>query len=354
MDYCKICKTKTKSTGEPEFIVKYKRWRRISTCKICQSVKNNISKSPKDILIFELFKPARKKYPTRRFQHRGIDDTWQIDIYVFYRPKGKAEDPSYSLRTKTESTKGSRGNQKIPESKTKPNDFNKFKKINNGFIYILVAEDTFSKFVWVEPLKTKSGLEVANAFLKIIQQAIKDKHNPPKNLHADRGKEFYNKDMRIVLNKYNINLYSTGTKNKAFFVERFNRTLGNKFKPILYDSFNWLSLLPKIIKSYNNCYHSTIKMKPKDVNKENERQLLETVYMITLTNKKPKFEVGDRIRLSNMVDIFRNKLKTNWTEEIFTVVEKRVYNVWIYFVSDLNGEKIKEGIYEEEMQLTLL
>jgi hypothetical protein len=42
----------------------------------------------------------------------------------------------------------------------------------------------------------------------------KDKHNPPKNVHADKGKEFYNKDMRIVLNKYNINLYSTGTKNK--------------------------------------------------------------------------------------------------------------------------------------------
>jgi hypothetical protein len=50
--------------------------------------------------------------------------------------------------------------------------------------------------------------------------------------------------------------------------------------------------------------------------------------MITLTNKKPKFEVGDRIKLSNMVDIFRNKLKTNWTEKIFTVVEKRVYRVF--------------------------
>jgi hypothetical protein len=32
-----------------------------------------------------------------------------------------------------------------------------------------------TKFVWVEPLKTKSGLEVANAFLKIIQQAIEEK-----------------------------------------------------------------------------------------------------------------------------------------------------------------------------------
>jgi hypothetical protein len=27
---------------------------------------------------------------------------------------------------------------------------------------------------------------------------------------------------------------------------------------------------------------------------------------------------------------------------------------FMYFVSDLNGEKIKEGIYEAEMQLTLL
>jgi hypothetical protein len=73
--------------------------------------------------------------------------------------------------------------------------------------------------------------------------------------------------MRIVLNKYNINLYSTGTKNKAFFVERFNYTLGNKFKPILYDSFDWLTLLPKIVKSYNNSYHITIKMKLGEYNR---------------------------------------------------------------------------------------
>jgi hypothetical protein len=64
MDYCKICKKKTKSTGEPEFgksshersefIIKYRRWRRISICRNCQSVKNNISKSPEDILTIEL------------------------------------------------------------------------------------------------------------------------------------------------------------------------------------------------------------------------------------------------------------------------------------------------------------
>jgi hypothetical protein len=89
MDYCQICKTKTKSTGKPKFgqsLMRsaqcqwrsHKQWRRISTCRNCQSVKNNISKSPKDILIIELFKPARKKYQTRRFEHRGIYDIWQI------------------------------------------------------------------------------------------------------------------------------------------------------------------------------------------------------------------------------------------------------------------------------------
>ncbi|CAH1379729.1 unnamed protein product, partial [Tenebrio molitor] len=106
------------------------------------------------------------------------DNTWQIDIYAFYRPKGKSEDPSYTLRTKTS------------KSKDRMILINLKRSIRDLSIGILVAEDTFSKFVWVEPLKTKSGLEVANAFLKIIQQAIKDKHNPPKNLHADRGKEF--------------------------------------------------------------------------------------------------------------------------------------------------------------------
>ena len=338
MDYCKKCKKKTKSIGEPKLLNKKKQWRRISLCRVCNNEKNNISKSPEDIQIIVLFKPSRKNYPTRQFNHRAIDDTWQIDIYVFYRPKGKS-DNSYNLRNKHE---------------IKENDFNKFKRINKGFIYILVVIDTFSKYVWVAPLKTKTGLEVSNAFVNIIQQAIKDKHNIPKNLHADKGKEFYNKDMKAVLDKHNINLYSTGTQNKAFFVERFNRTLGNKFKKILYNSLDWISSLSKVIKSYNNSYHTTIKIKPKDVNKENERQLLETVYINVLTNKKSKFDIGDRVRLSNMIYTYRNKLKTNWTEEIFTIVEKRVYNVWVYYVLDISGERIKECIYEEEMQLTLL
>ena len=33
----------------------------------------------------------------------------------------------------------------------------------------------------------------------------------------------------------------------------------------------WYNILPKLIKIYNNRYHSTIKMKPTEVNKSNEK-----------------------------------------------------------------------------------
>jgi hypothetical protein len=330
MDYCKKCKKQTKSIGKPKFIKKNKRWRRISICRICHSEKNNISKSPEEIDIEELFKPARKYFKTRHFIQRGIDDTWQADLYTFYRPKGKSNDSSYNLRT----------------TKTKPdNDFKKMLRENNGYKYILVVIDTFSKYVWTVPLKTKTGSEVADAFLYIFQ----NERRKPNKLHVDQGKEFYNKNVRDVLDKYKIDMYSTGTENKASIVERFNRTLGNKLKPMLYRNFNWIDILPKVINNYNNTYHRTIKMKPNEVNKDNEQKLLASVYNYKISKSKPKFELEDRVRLSAYIDIFRNKFKTNWTKEIFTITDILRENIVFYKVNDIN-----EAIYQEELQLSKL
>lgn len=328
MDYCKFDKKQTKSIGIPKFIKKNKSWRRISICKICNREKNNISKPPEDIEIEELFKPVRKNFPTRHFIQKGIDDTWQADLYFFYRPKGKLEDQTYNLRTKHEPI---------------DNDYKKMLRANDGYKYILNVIDTFSKYVWAVPLKTKTGIEVANAFQKIFEERF------PKKLHVDKGKEFYNKDVKHILDKFKIKMYSTGTENKASIVERFNRTLGNKFKPFLFKNLKWIDILPKIIKTYNNTYHRTIKMKPVHVNKKNENHLLATVYYYDISKKKTKFEIDDRVRLSCYVDQYRNKLKTNWTKEIFTIIKVLKSNVIYYKVNDID-----EGIYEEELLLSKL
>ena len=43
-------------------------------------------------------------------------------------------------------------------------DMQLFSKDNNGIKYLLTVIGIFSKFVWIVPLKRKTGQEVANEF----------------------------------------------------------------------------------------------------------------------------------------------------------------------------------------------
>ena len=86
---------------------------------------------------------------------------------------------------------------------------------------ILTVINVLNKHTWVVPLKAKSGNEMTKAIAKIIR----DNGRCPKNLHTDKGKEFFNSDVQKFLNKHNINHYSV---MKASVVERFkNNTLKN-------------------------------------------------------------------------------------------------------------------------------
>ena len=49
-------------------------------------------------------------------------------------------------------------------------DMQAFSKDNNGIKYLLTVIEIFSKFVWIFPLKWKTGQEVANAFSRILKE----------------------------------------------------------------------------------------------------------------------------------------------------------------------------------------
>ena len=49
-------------------------------------------------------------------------------------------------------------------------DMQAFSKDNNAIKYLLPVIDIFSKFVWIVPLKRKTGQEVANAFSRILKE----------------------------------------------------------------------------------------------------------------------------------------------------------------------------------------
>ena len=52
--------------------------------------------------------------------------------------------------------------------------------------------------------------------------------------------------------------------------------------------------LDNIVDEYNNTYHSTVKMKPADVNSSAYID-----FSVKNNDKDPKFEVGEHVRISN-------------------------------------------------------
>jgi len=75
-------------------------------------------------------------------------------------------------------------------------DLSKYYDENDGYKYLLVAIDCFSRLASVEPLKTKSGTVV-----KALTAVFKELGEPDK-IQSDKGKEFYNAPVKAFLKKH--------------------------------------------------------------------------------------------------------------------------------------------------------
>ena len=65
------------------------------------------------------------------------------------------------------------------------------------------------------------------------------------------------------------------------------------------------------------------------------------LYNFKYTNKKPKFSIGDRVRVSLLKNTFEKSYTSNWSQEIFIIDDIKTSNVHYYFLKDLQGEKIE-------------
>ena len=128
-------------------------------------------------------------------------------------------------------------------------------------------------------------------------------------------------------------MYPTYNEGKSVDAERFIRTLKNKiFKHMTAISRNvYLDVLDDIVNKYNNTIHRTKKMKPIDVISDSYVEYNED------SNKvKPKFKVGDHVRISKYKNIFAKGYTQNWSEEVFVVSKIKHAILWTYMISDLN------------------
>ena len=233
------------------------------------------------IFINEIYsKPPKKNYATNKTDVYYIDDIWSLDILDL---------KDY----------GSENNRK--------------------YRYVLVVIDNFSKYGWTVPLKNKYAQTIKDSFENIL---ISSKRKP-NLIESDRGKEFYNNIFQDFLNKNNIKLYSRKSSYGAVFAERFNRTIRDLLKKIVFQhgDANWIDILPTITKQYNNRIHSSIKLTPKQASlKKNEGY----VYKNLLDKRKtikPKYEIGDLVRTADLKRTFSKGDTTNWSYKLYKITE---------------------------------
>ena len=106
----------------------------------------------------------------------------------------------------------------------------------------------------------KNAQKIKDPFEKIL---ISSKRKPGL-IESDRGKEFYNNIFQDFPNKNKIRIYSRNSSYGAVFAERFNRTIRNSIERPVFEKgdVNWIDVIPKIIKQYNNRMHSSTKLTP--------------------------------------------------------------------------------------------
>ena len=221
-----------------------------------------------------------------------------------------------------------------------------FSKWNNGYRYLLMALDVFSKYGLIEPLRDKKGETVAAVFEKMFRDGRK-----PKFLWVDKGKEFYKKFLKELLEKDGI---PTENEEKSSVWERWKRTIKTKMwkKFTVQGNMKYLDILPEILKKYNNTKHSSIKMTPTDASKMKTDQ--GTGYSNLYGNMdqlsaKPKFKVGDKVRISNYKrKVFDKGYTPNWTEEILKVDDIQ-YTKPVTQLKDINDEEITGSLYEPKL-----
>lgn len=271
------------------------------------------------------------------------------------------------------------------------------KHVTGRVKFLLTVVDASSKHAWVEPMVSKTAKELKRAFGKILAEGIPAETRLD-NLRTDAGTEFFNAEMKKFYKDNGINHYRAQKEPGAALIERFIRTLGDKFER--YTTANpqstqadILAHLPGFVAAYNASQHSATRTTPDNIHDnafetggKNAEQILQELradptagreqaeaqmgarYMSLsykgrykdpnpldpVHGKKKEgsdIEVGTPVRLLLRKNMFEKGRKKTFTDEVWTVKEVNVGgNPNAYYLMDGNGETMVGKVYRRQLQ----
>lgn len=110
-------------------------------------------------------------------------------------------------------------------------------------------------------------------------------------------------------------------------------------------NYKYIKALPGITQSYNRTTHSSLGVAPSDVNEQNQYDVWRFLYRDLLEKKKrkhkPKFVLGEKVRLALIKQTFSKGYSPRISEEVFLIAKVLPTDPVTYYIKDLKGEEVK-------------
>lgn len=215
-------------------------------------------------------------------------------------------------------------------------DMTEYSTKNNGYKYILLAVDVFTRKAFAQPLKNKLEKTVTEAFNKMVES------EKPQTITSDNGSEFINKEFQANASEKNIELVNVqvGDHHALGIIDRLTRTLKEMTHKYFTenDSVRWIDHLPDLIKTYNNLPHMGINNHSPNESKKFFPELLKlNLQKAEQTNElKPDIGVGDVVRVKLPKTPFTKGYVPQFSNETYKII--RVMKVSV--ILD-NGKRYK-------------
>ena len=228
-------------------------------------------------------------------------------------------------RQKSRQTKGYRGfnsyvaNEPLEEIQCDIADFTASGALNNGFRYLFVAVDIFTKFSHGVAIKDKQPTESVRAMKEILKVI-----GVPEVLYHDNEGSWNSGDFVQLLNQHKIKQIITSTPPP--FAERMVQTIKNMIHTRLggleIDKQHWINLLPAILKKYNNTEHSTIRMSPNQAKQGNDNVevWLNIINKATFARTYAPLKKGSEVKIYIKPGSFKKGYESRWHPTVYKVI----------------------------------
>jgi len=225
--------------------------------------------------------------------------------------------------------------------------------VGTSFKNILLIVDIQSRKAWAYVIFSTSGENILNAYKKIESEVDIINAVEGDNQFSFKAFQEYNNEKNIRIDTSIANDEHISQGNKLGIIDRLVRTLKEmieKYRSVVSKQTSFSEMLDKIINTYNNQPHRTIKSTPNDmfndVSKQNFNNQKDKEYN-RMELKKNNISIGADARILES----KGKLEKGsqkYSTDLYKLVEREGNR---FIVQDADGDKLRRKLKPSEIQV---